>query len=126
MAPDGTAYCGDAAGVRIQPHEFVMPPTPPPEVDVAAWHETIEELEQRDPQALAVIHFGVARDAKHHLEELRRRLDDWAARVSSGATEEEFIAAAHGELVDGEYDRAMPLWQSYAGLKRWAEKREAA
>ena len=126
MAPDGTAYCGDAAGVRIQPHEFVMPPTPPPEVDVAAWHETIDELERRDPQELALIHFGVAHDPKRHFAELRQRLDDWAARVSSGATEDEFIAAAQDELGAAEYDRAMPLWQSYAGLKRWAEKRQAA
>src|SRR3954471_4024703 len=30
---DGTLYAGDAAGVRIQPSEFVFPPAPPPEFD---------------------------------------------------------------------------------------------
>ena len=35
---DGTTlYAGDAAGVRIQPSRSVLPPTPPPDVDVEAW-----------------------------------------------------------------------------------------
>jgi glyoxylase-like metal-dependent hydrolase (beta-lactamase superfamily II) len=126
MAADGTAYCGDAAGVRIQPHELVVPPTPPPEIDVDAWRNTIDELARRGPTELALIHFGIARNPREHLEQLRERLDDWAARVAGGASEEEFIAAAIDSPDAAEYDRAMPLWQSYAGLKRWAEKRRAA
>jgi len=128
---DGTAYSGDAAGVRIQPHRFVMPPTPPPEVDVEAWHRTLDELERRQPQALALIHFGIAHDPRPHLEELRRRLDEWARIISAGATEQEFTSAALDELAQddpvaaAEYERAMPLWQSYAGLKRYAEKRHS-
>jgi glyoxylase-like metal-dependent hydrolase (beta-lactamase superfamily II) len=127
---EGTAYSGDAAGVRIQPHGFVMPPTPPPEVDVPAWHATIDELERRQPQVLALIHFGLARDPVPHLEELRGRLDEWARIVGEGASQEEFSAAALSELAREEpaaaeeYERAMPLWQSYAGLKRYCEKRD--
>ena len=127
---EGTAYTGDAAGVRIQPHAFVMPPTPPPEVDVEAWHRTIDELERRDPQALALIHFGVARDPAAHLEELRTRLDEWKRIVCGGAHEQEFGEGVRGQIADeepaaaDEYDRAMPLWQSYAGLKRYCEKRD--
>ena len=119
----GTAYCGDAAGVRIQPHEYVLPPTPPPEFDLDEWLRTIDELERRDPQELALIHFGVARNPKDHLEQLRRRLEEWTSIVAGGASQEEFEAAA----VAGseEYDRAMPLWQSYAGLKRWTERQAA-
>src|SRR5919201_3139043 len=33
LADDGTLYAGDAAGVRIQPSRFVLPPTPPPDFD---------------------------------------------------------------------------------------------
>ncbi len=122
---DGTIYCGDAAGVRIQPHEYVLPPTPPPEFDLDAWLKTIDELERRDPQELAVIHFGVAHDPREHLEQLRRRLGEWTSIVAGGVSQEEFEAAAAHDSSE-EYDRAMPLWQSYAGLKRWAEKRQAA
>jgi glyoxylase-like metal-dependent hydrolase (beta-lactamase superfamily II) len=124
---EGTLYAGDAAGVRIRPSEFVLPPTPPPEVDLEAWERTIDELERRDPRRLALIHFGVFDDVERHLEELRRRLHSWAERVRAGATEEQFAAEAEADLADDQaaYEQAMPFWQSYAGLKRYWEKRAA-
>src|SRR5262249_777427 len=44
---DGTLYSGDAAGVRIQPGRYVLPPTPPPEFELDIWQQTIDEIEQR-------------------------------------------------------------------------------
>ncbi len=125
---DGTLYAGDAAGVRVQPGRSVVPPTPPPEIDVEAWERTIDALERRDPERLALVHFGVADDPERHLAELRLTLLDWAESVLGGASENEFVAYARQELESaGEdvaaYEQAMPLWQSYAGLARWAEKR---
>jgi glyoxylase-like metal-dependent hydrolase (beta-lactamase superfamily II) len=122
---DGTLYAGDAAGVRIQPSPFVLPPTPPPEFDLEAWESTLDELERRKPQRLALIHFGVADDPPEHLAELRRRLRAWTALVGDGATEVEFEAAGMAELGDDAppYLQAMPLWQSYAGLQRYVDKR---
>ncbi len=125
---DGTLYAGDAAGVRIQPSRFVLPPTPPPEFDLAGWESTLDELEQRAPQRLALIHFGVANDPPTHLAELRRRLRAWTALVESGASEKEFEAVAIAELGDDAppYMQAMPPWQSYAGLRRYWDKRQTA
>ncbi len=124
---DGTLYAGDAAGVRIPPSRPVLPPTPPPEVDVDAWEATIAEIERRAPDRLALVHFGVAEDVSRHLDDLRQRLRRWAALVESGATENEFIAAALGEIEHAdEYERAVPLWQSYAGLSRYVRKRREA
>jgi glyoxylase-like metal-dependent hydrolase (beta-lactamase superfamily II) len=127
LDPDGTLYAGDAAGVRIRPSEFVLPPTPPPEVDLEAWERTLDELERREPQRLALIHFGVFDDVERHLEELRRRLREWAGRVRDGASEEQFVAKAEADLAADRdaYEQAMPFWQSYAGLKRYWEKRAA-
>ena len=127
LDPDGTLYAGDAAGVRIRPSEFVLPPTPPPEVDLEAWERTLDELERREPQRLALIHFGVFDDVERHLEELRRRLREWAGRVRDGASEEQFAADAEADLAADRdaYEQAMPFWQSYAGLKRYWEKRAA-
>jgi glyoxylase-like metal-dependent hydrolase (beta-lactamase superfamily II) len=124
---EGTLYAGDAAGVRIRPSEFVLPPTPPPEVDLEAWERTIDELERREPKRLALIHFGVFEDVERHLEELRRRLREWAQRVRLGATEEQFAAEAAADLADDRaaYEQAMPFWQSYAGLRRYWEKNAA-
>jgi glyoxylase-like metal-dependent hydrolase (beta-lactamase superfamily II) len=128
LDPDGTLYAGDACGVRVLPGRFVMPPTPPPEVDVEAWQETLDEIGRRAPERLGLVHFGVAEDVGRHLTELRLNLLDWAESVEGGAGEEEFVEYAHAQLTDSRedaptYDLAMPLWQSYAGLKRWAEKR---
>ena len=123
-----TLYAGDAAGVRIQPHRSVLPPTPPPDVDVEAWYRTLEAIERRTPERLALTHFGLADDVGRHLAELRERLDTWAMRVEEGADEAEFVAAARADLPPEEaeaYDRAMPFWQSYAGLKRYWETRAA-
>jgi glyoxylase-like metal-dependent hydrolase (beta-lactamase superfamily II) len=124
---DGTLYAGDAAGVRIQPGRYVMPPTPPPEFDLEVWQRTVDEIERRAPERLALIHFGVADDPQRHLADLRLELYDWAEFVRGGASEEEFVEYGRAELANagedmGVYDVAMPLWQSYRGLVRWAEK----
>jgi glyoxylase-like metal-dependent hydrolase (beta-lactamase superfamily II) len=125
---EGTLYAGDAAGVRIQPSAFVLPPTPPPEVDLEAWERTLDELAARRPERLALIHFGVAEDVERHLRDLRARLREWAARVRDGASGDEFDDAAAADLgADRDaYEQAMPFWQSYAGLKRYWDKRAEA
>jgi glyoxylase-like metal-dependent hydrolase (beta-lactamase superfamily II) len=124
---DGTLYAGDAAGVRIQPGRFVLPPTPPPEFDLETWQQTLAEIERRDPERLALIHWGVADDPQRHLAELRLELYDWADYVRGGADVDEFTDYVRTELRDagedtGQYDLAMPLWQSFQGLKRWADR----
>jgi glyoxylase-like metal-dependent hydrolase (beta-lactamase superfamily II) len=126
---DGTLWAGDAVGVRVQPSPFVLPPTPPPEFDLDTWGRTLDEIEARGPERLALIHFGVTDGVAGHLAELRRRLRSWTERVGEGASEEEFEAAALAELGDDAppYEQAMPFWQSYAGLRRyWDKRREAA
>jgi len=125
---DGTTlYAGDAAGVRIAPSRSVLPPTPPPDVDVEAWYRTLEQIERRAPERLALIHFGLVEDVARHLAELRGRLDTWSKRVAEGAAETDFVVAARADLPAEEadaYDRAMPFWQSYAGLRRYWDTRE--
>jgi glyoxylase-like metal-dependent hydrolase (beta-lactamase superfamily II) len=125
---DGTLYAGDAAGVRIQPSAFVLPPTPPPEVDLEAWEQTLDAIAAHAPARLALIHFGVADDVERHLAELRARLPEWAERVRAGSTEQEFEQQAAADLGDDRepYEQAMPFWQSYAGLRRYWDKRAEA
>jgi glyoxylase-like metal-dependent hydrolase (beta-lactamase superfamily II) len=122
---DGTLYAGDATGVRIQPSAKVLPPTPPPEFDLEAWQATLDEIERRQPERFALIHFGVADDPERHLADLRERLERWTGWVEAGASEDEFVAAAAEDLgPDSEaYEQAMPFWQSYAGLARYWQKR---
>jgi len=132
LDPDGTLYAGDAAGVRIHPSGHVLPVSPPPDVDVEAWQRTLDEIESRAPTRLALIHYGLFDDVEYHLAQTRQELETWVERVSSGATEEEFVEAARRDLLDTSdwdapyYERAAPFWQSYAGLRRWWEKQAAA
>jgi glyoxylase-like metal-dependent hydrolase (beta-lactamase superfamily II) len=124
LTPDGTLLAGDAAGVRIQPDAYVAPPTPPPEFDLAAWDRTLDEIERRQPARLALIHFGVVDDPQPHLEQLRRRLAAWASdRVPEDSWTAKREAELRTESRDPEaYELAMPLWQSYAGLRRYWDK----
>jgi glyoxylase-like metal-dependent hydrolase (beta-lactamase superfamily II) len=120
----GTLYAGDAAGVRILPERTVLPPTPPPDFDLDVWLETIDEIERRRPERLALIHFGVATEPGAHLDELRRRLVEWVRLVQSGVTQEQFSESVRDEVTATAdkvelYERAMPFWQSYAGLERY-------
>jgi glyoxylase-like metal-dependent hydrolase (beta-lactamase superfamily II) len=124
---DGTLYAGDAAGVRILPDRHIWPVSPPPEVDLEAWERTIDELERRGPDRLALIHFGVVEQPRDHLRRLRRQLRIWGQRVRRGMEEDDFVEAARADLEEdvGEapyYERAAPLWQSYRGLRRYWDK----
>ena len=126
---DGTLYAGDAAGVRIQPGRHVLPVSPPPDVDVEAWFRTFEEIKRRQPERLALVHFGVADSPVEHLALAREQLALWAQRGQQ-LGEAEWVAAARSDLeaaVGGEADlweRAAPLWQSYAGMKRYWDKKD--
>ena len=129
LAGDGTLYAGDATGVRIQPSQTVLPPTPPPEFDLETWQETLDEIERRSPERLALIHFGVADDPTEHIADLRARLERWTQWVGDGMSREGFIQAGTEDLGPERdaYEHAMPLWQSYAGLERyWQKKLENA
>jgi glyoxylase-like metal-dependent hydrolase (beta-lactamase superfamily II) len=133
LAPDGTCFSGDATGVRIMPARHIAPVSPPPDIDVEAWERTLDSVGERHPVMLCLPHFGVVGDVEGHLAEMRRRLRVWADRVRNGATEEEFVRAADEELREEAdpnsaeaYQQAGPFWQSYAGLRRYWDKRAAA
>ena len=58
----GDAYVGDMAGVRIPPTGLTLAPTPPPEIDVEAWLDSVDRIEALEPARLRLTHFGVAED----------------------------------------------------------------
>jgi glyoxylase-like metal-dependent hydrolase (beta-lactamase superfamily II) len=134
LAEDGTCFSGDVTGVVIAPSTLIAPVCPPPDVDLEAWERSLDSVAARRPERLCLPHFGVVDEPAQHVERTRERLRTWAGRVRDGATEEEFVAAAERELEDAgdpetaaAYTQAGPLWQSYAGLRRyWTKKAEAA
>jgi hypothetical protein len=75
-------------------------------------------------------HFGPSTDVDEQLDEVGRRLDDWARRVGESDLEE-FTAALREEITEGASDpdllatyiQAAPPDQLYAGLERYLRKR---
>jgi glyoxylase-like metal-dependent hydrolase (beta-lactamase superfamily II) len=124
---DGTILAGDTAGVRILPSDFVQPVAPPPDIDVEAWHRSVDEIERRAPERLALIHFGVVTDVPEHLRLFRASLDRWAGWVRDGLDEEAFVAAVSADAgEDAErYAAVFGFGMSYAGLKRYFERQAA-
>ena len=133
LTADGACCTGDAAGVRIPPGGYVAPVAPPPDIDVEAWERTLGAIAERRPERLLLAHFGVAEDPEFHLAELRAALRTWAERAREGS-EEEFVTAAEADVRAAAdrataelFEQAGPFWQSYAGLRRyWEKKAEAA
>ncbi len=126
---DGTCYAGDAAGIVVPPARFLYPASAPPGIDLDAWDSSLAALQARRPCSLCIAHFGEVADPTAHLALMRERLRQWGDRVRDGWTIEEFTAAAEAELASEdpatvECYRHQPSFElSYAGLKRYWEKR---
>lgn len=85
----GTAFTGDVAGVRIPPSDFIVPPTPPPDIDLEAWDESIGTIEGWGAERLALTHFGQVDSPAEHLATLRERLRE-EANLARDLSEEEY------------------------------------
>jgi glyoxylase-like metal-dependent hydrolase (beta-lactamase superfamily II) len=126
---EGTAYVGDVGGVRIDAAGIAMPPTPPPDIDVEAWHRSIATLRDWQPRRLAVTHFGAFDDVASHLDTLEERLDRWATLARDGGRDR-FVAEVRSEIArEGSpeqarrYEQAAPVEQLYLGYERYWQKR---
>jgi glyoxylase-like metal-dependent hydrolase (beta-lactamase superfamily II) len=122
------AFGGDVAGVRIGEGPL-MPPTPPPDIDVEAWHRSIDRVAAWGPAAVAVAHFGTFTDVGPHLTRLHAELDRWAAIArdhDASGFERAIRAALAGASDEHGYLKAMPPETLYAGLARYWEKRDTA
>jgi glyoxylase-like metal-dependent hydrolase (beta-lactamase superfamily II) len=132
LHPDGTLYAGDSVGVRIAPASFVLPPTPPPDIDLVAWEQTIAATERRAPERLALTHFGIFEDVTEHLARLRETLHLWGERVAHGMDQATFVAAARADYLASDpdavdaYDSTAPPSQCFLGLERYWRKRHQA
>jgi glyoxylase-like metal-dependent hydrolase (beta-lactamase superfamily II) len=124
----GTAFVGDMAGVRVPPAELTLAPTPPPDIDVAAWDRSIETIAAWQPNRLALTHFGAADNPEAQLALVREALHNQAELVARHDLEG-FKAAMHEwvkERVPAEdvaaVEQAAPLDHLFLGLQRWRSK----
>ncbi len=125
--PSATAFTGDVTGVRIGGGP-VLAPTPPPDIDLRAWHASLEQIEELAPRSLALTHFGAHDDVDAHIAALREELQR-AERSADQLDESSFAAEIHAlvagaadELEAQSYAQATSPQQNYQGLSRWLRK----
>ena len=135
----GIVYAGDTAGIRVGQLPYVLPPTPPPDIDLQAWRGSIEQFRRWQPSGVFVTHFGLHLDADAHLNMLADEVDVWE-RVSRDLIDIDEEAARMPRFVDGvlarivarigedaaqAYQSAVPLDHCWMGLERYWKKRMA-
>jgi len=128
----GHAYVGDMGGVRLPGHAYTVAPTPPPEIDVEAWLESVDTIEAWQPSALCLTHFGRHEDVGDQLARVRESLRAEADRARD-LSPEEFAAWSEAEtraaLDPGTAEaliQAAPPDQLGLGLRRYWDKSEPA
>jgi len=138
---DDVIFTGDVAGCKIEPGP-VVPPCPPPDINLEDWYDSIELLRNLNPQTLYLTHYGPVTDIDPHLNALIAVLKDWGEwmkirygqQLSVEEVTPDFKAYAASGLQKlgltpneiARYEAANPAWMSVAGLLRYWKKREQA
>ena len=131
----GTAFVGDVAACRISPSNLVLPPTPPPDIDIETWEASLDTVAAWQPERLALTHFGAVAEPAAHLETVRERLRE-EARLAKAMDETsyeadlrqrlraQFAAEGQSEETVAELLQAVPTADQWGGLARYWRKRE--
>jgi glyoxylase-like metal-dependent hydrolase (beta-lactamase superfamily II) len=136
---EGEVVTGDVAGVRFPGADHVLPPMPPPDIDVEIWRRSLDLLRGLQPERLLLTHYGAFSDAERHLDELEARLLSWtevAERILAEGGGKDDLAEALLALDEAEittetlpvetvarYRRLCPMVENSAGLYRYVAKR---
>lgn len=135
-------FTGDVGGIRLQHQPYVCAPTPPPDIDLAAWQHSLGRIRELRPSILLPTHFGGIGDPEWHLDDLSARLEQWGRwteeQAASGADANaiaaamrdrataDIIAATGSEAAARAYEAAVPYPMMAAGLVRWLRVRDRA
>ncbi|HET9676559.1 MAG TPA: MBL fold metallo-hydrolase, partial [Solirubrobacterales bacterium] len=133
----GTAFCGDVAACQIPPSNLIVPPTPPPDIDVETWEQSLDTVAAWQPQRLALTHFGaVEDDVPGHIEAVRAKLRgeaELARQMTKEAYDADNEARIRRQLAEegigddtvDELLQAVPTAYQWSGLDRyWRKKAE--
>lgn len=139
-AASGDLFTGDVAGVALPRSRYVRAPTPPPELDVPAWQESLRLVRSLHPKRLLLTHFGPHGWDQDLLDQLEERLlqgvetvrEDMAAGLTDVAITDRLWQAARRDIeardgagASARFEVIMPVRQSVLGLMRYIEKTTA-
>jgi glyoxylase-like metal-dependent hydrolase (beta-lactamase superfamily II) len=132
------AFVGDVAGIRRGSGAYILPPTPPPDVELQDWRRSADRILAWDPDTLFLTHFGPHGGPRPHFQQLFERLDSWSALVRKLLRDETIddqererrfvesslddIRRTIGEVEAEHYSRAGRLDYSWQGLARYWRK----
>lgn len=135
------AFVGDTAGIRRGSGVYVLPPAPPPDIDLEAWRESGTRILSWDPETLFLTHFGPFAGPRQHFDALFEHLHEWSRlvrrlladeRLDDAARERAFVDETFldlrrrvGDAEAEDYVRAGGLTYSWQGLARYWRKRHS-
>jgi glyoxylase-like metal-dependent hydrolase (beta-lactamase superfamily II) len=125
----GTAFVGDVAAVCLPGVDLIVPPTPPPDIDVETWEESIGVVESWQPERLALTHFASIDDPLPHLALVKERLREeaqLARELPEDAYEEHHrqrvIDSSISDIAATEMIQCVPPQYQWRGLDRYWSK----
>jgi glyoxylase-like metal-dependent hydrolase (beta-lactamase superfamily II) len=137
-ASSGVAFVGDTAGICIDGC-YILPPTPPPDIDVEAWEQSAHLIERWQARTLFLTHFGPSPfPPAPHLQTLIDHLHTTSAiareiLAEEGSDEERALQFAERvrkemrrQMTDAQlsaYEVAAPFEMLFPGLARYWKKK---
>jgi glyoxylase-like metal-dependent hydrolase (beta-lactamase superfamily II) len=135
---DGTAFVGDTAGVQVS-GDYLIAPTPPPDIDIEAWQESLNTIDAWQPVSLFLTHFGPVTPARAHIARFRTTVQaaaETSRELLKGGGSDEELAKKFGAMMRADVRRALPereaaaaelaapFDQLWGGLSRYWSKRQ--
>jgi glyoxylase-like metal-dependent hydrolase (beta-lactamase superfamily II) len=134
-----TAFVGDTAGIRVQGDAFLLPATPPPDIDVEIWNQSLDTIASWETERIFLTHFGFIENPADHIRLYKERLAEWSAltrKLLESGMETTEAEKAFVDAVAAEIKSTLPmdaadhyifnggLRLSWLGLMRYLRKRD--
>ncbi len=134
-----TALVGDTAGIRVEGDAFLLPATPPPDIDVEIWNQSLDTIASWGAERLFLTHFGFIENPSEHVRLYKERLSEWSAltrKLMASGMEMTEAEKAFVDSIASEIKSTLPadaaehyifnggLRLSWLGLMRYVKKKE--
>ena len=118
---------------------FLLPATPPPDIDVEIWNQSLDTISSWNPHRLFLTHFGFIENSGEHIRLYKERLAEWSAltrKLMASGMETTEAEKTFVDSVASEIKRTLPadaaehyifnggLRLSWLGLIRYAKKKD--